>query len=198
MSNKKINRNWELEFYKELWEFLVNYEQLMLWIKNWIIFLMWNYSNHMAHQHCIQLLISELSSVQLIHKHFALFSYIFPRHNYLGKIEKCTNCALSMNEVRNNLIHRRYLVWFYSKDEETFTKVSSSNPKTKKSWLNFNFKLLWTNDIKIYNDYLIELSELFQYLSIINDTLIIDKFINYDEKKLNYMKKTLDNFLKNK
>lgn len=196
MSRKIIDRSWEQEFYKELGEFLVRYEQLMLWIKNGIIHLMWNFNNNMSYQHCIQILISELPSVQLIHKYFALFAYVFPEHKFLKKIEKCIDCSLSMNEVRNNIIHRRYLVWYYSDNETEFTKAHSANPQTRKTWLKYNFKKLGKEDIKIYNNYMADLDMLFQCMEVIDNKTVPKNFIEYNETKLDIMKKCLDDFCK--
>jgi len=101
-----------------------------------------------------------------------------------------------MNEVRNNLIHRRYLVWFYSDDEFEFTKAASANPQTRKTWLKYNFKELGKDDIRIYNSYITDLSVLFQYISVTHDRSAPKKFIEYDESKLDIIKKCLDDFCK--
>lgn len=193
MENQIPNRDDEYKFYQELWEFIVNYENVIKTVKNWIVFMMHCFSNDPKYQSCLNILLTEMPSDQLMHKFWALilvFSEDTTPHK--AKIDSCISAILELNELRNNLIHRHYSMWYGEG-----LHIASSNPKTRKNWLNHNF-IEWDNfHLETVNNYIKDLNMLLIWIrTLLTRWSLLKPFVEYQEDKIANMRTEFKKYTK--
>lgn len=194
---KKMTENKENNFFQELWEFIVNYESIIGNIKRWIIFLMHRFNNwwNNNYQECLQILISETESRKLINKYGALLFLFIPKENkYYNKIDELLKATEKLNELRNNLIHRHYMLWYEWKAWELV--IDSLNQKSRKSWLNHNFLKITDIELKEINISIKKLNILFYWLENIAFREVITNFQETEISEIKKIKKIFEKFIK--
>lgn len=192
-----MEKQWENNFFQELWKFIVNYENIIENIKRWIIFLIHNFNNdgNNNYQECLKILLSEIESKKLINKYWALLFLFIPKENkYYNKIDELLKATEKLNELRNNLIHRYYAIWYEMKTSKL--SIESMNQKTRKSWLTHNFLKITDIELSEINKNIKKLNNLFNWLEKIAFNEVMTHFKETEILEINKIRKLFEEFIK--